>query len=73
MEHPHRALFKAVSYRIFGSGITVAVVFAVTGRLDLAGATGAADAAFKIVAYYVHERVWARIPFGRAHPPEYHI
>ena len=73
MEHPHRALFKALSYRLLGSGSTMAVVWVISGRLDLAGVSGLADAAFKLVAYYVHERVWARIPLGRGQPPEYHI
>ncbi len=73
LEHPRRALVKALSYRVMGSLVTVGVVWTVSGRLDWAGITGAADAAVKIVAYYVHERLWARIPYGRVQPPEYQI
>ena len=27
----------------------------------------------KVAAYFVHERIWDRIEFGRAKPPEYEI
>jgi uncharacterized membrane protein len=27
----------------------------------------------KIAAYFVHERIWDRIQFGRTKPPEYEI
>ncbi|MBE7560090.1 DUF2061 domain-containing protein [bacterium] len=73
MEHPRRALVKAISYRLFGSLSTVAVVYIVSGRWDWAGITGLADMIVKVIGYYVHERVWARISYGRVQTPEYHI
>ena len=33
----------------------------------------AADSVVKIVLYFLHERLWNHIPFGRPKPPEYEI
>jgi hypothetical protein len=31
------------------------------------------DVVLKIGAYFIHERLWDRIQFGRPKPPEYEI
>jgi uncharacterized membrane protein len=36
-----------------------------TGRVEIAGSIAALEIATKIVWYYLHERVWAAIPWGR--------
>ena len=73
METRKRSLMKAVSYRFFGLLVTTSVVYAFTGRLDLAGGIGLADAALKIGAFYYHERLWMRIAYGRTPAAEYEI
>jgi uncharacterized membrane protein len=57
-----RSVAKAVTYRLTGSVLTAAVVYAVTGEMAIATGAGAIDALAKTVLYYVHERVWSRIP-----------
>jgi uncharacterized membrane protein len=59
-----RSFAKAVSWRITGSIDTFIVSFFVTGRIGLAGTIAAVEAVTKIVSYYLHERVWAAIPWG---------
>ena len=73
MESKSRSLAKAVSYRFLGSSITGVIVFAITGKGALSLGAGAADMFLKIAAYFVHERIWDRIAFGRVKPPEYEI
>lgn len=73
METRARSIVKAATWRIGGLAATVAVVWIVTGRVGLAATIGVADTAVKLFAYYVHERVWARIRFGRPRSPEYEI
>jgi uncharacterized membrane protein len=68
-----RSIAKAVSYRILGSAVTGIIVFVLTGKGTLSLSAGALDIVLKIGAYFVHERVWDRIEFGRAKPPEYEI
>jgi uncharacterized membrane protein len=73
MDSNARSLAKAVSYRVMGSAGTAAVVFFFSGNMTLSLGAGAADMVVKIVLYYVHERLWNYIPFGRPKPPEYEI
>jgi len=62
-----RSLVKAISYRVLGSGATTTAAFIFTGDLALSGAVGLGDFVIKTIAYYVHERVWANIAWGRSH------
>jgi len=62
-----RSLAKAMSYRILGSGSTVLVAYFFTNDAVLSGAVGLGDLIIKTVAYYVHERIWANIAWGRSY------
>ncbi len=74
METTRRSIAKTLSWRVLATAITTAVVYLATGRLEFAVALGAADTAVKLLVYFAHERLWNRIPFGRAQPePEYFI
>jgi uncharacterized membrane protein len=68
-----RSVVKAVTWRIGGSIFTALIALAVTRQASAATAIGMADLVVKIGAFYVHERIWERISFGRAKPPEYEI
>jgi uncharacterized membrane protein len=65
IEKPHRSLVKAISWRATGTLDTIVVALIVTGRLKLAVSIGAIELFTKIFLYYVHERVWNRLSFGR--------
>ena len=43
----------------------IGVIYLTTGRLDTALFVGSADVLIKLGLYYVHERVWDNIKFGR--------
>lgn len=73
MESHSRSFAKAVSYRVLGSGATAAIVYALSGKAALSVGTGILDMVTKIGLYFLHERIWERIPFGRSKPPEYEI
>jgi uncharacterized membrane protein len=73
MDSASRSIAKAVSYRLVGSSVTGFIAYLLTGRGALFFEAGALDVALKIVAYFVHERMWDRINFGRPKPPEYEI
>jgi uncharacterized membrane protein len=73
MESRSRSIAKAVSYRLLGSSVTGLILFAVTGKGTISVIGGAADMVLKIAAYFVHERIWNHIDFGRSKPPEYEI
>lgn len=65
METRLRSLIKAVTYRILGSLVTAALVLFLTHRKGLALSAGILDSVTKVLAYFVHERLWAKIPYGR--------
>ncbi len=71
---PGRSLTKAITWRIFGSGATFLVAFVIfrqyteKGLADvLEGATVVTvfDFATKIILYYLHERLWTNIKWGK--------
>ena len=68
-----RTLLKSCSYRIVGGLVTMGVAYAATGRPSAAAMIGAFDTIVKLGVFYAHERLWLRIDFGRASPPEYQI
>ncbi|MDE2488474.1 MAG: DUF2061 domain-containing protein [Alphaproteobacteria bacterium] len=61
-----RSVVKAVSWRILGSIDTFAISFLVTGELVFAASIASVETFTKLALYYVHERAWARVPWGRA-------
>jgi uncharacterized membrane protein len=44
---------------------TFAISWLLTGRVDIAGSIAGLEIVTKIAWYYLHERVWAAIPWGR--------
>ena len=60
-----RSLAKAVSWRATGTLDTIVVSFIVTGRIKVALSIGVVELVTKTVLYYLHERVWNRLAFGK--------
>ena len=66
----YRSLLKAVSWRLTGSVDTMIISFIITGRLKWALTISGVELFTKIALYYLHERVWEKLPFGRIREPE---
>lgn len=64
---------KALSWRVFATLITFGIALAMTGELVFAASIGLADTMVKLVIYFIHERVWVRIDYGRIPPSDYQI
>jgi uncharacterized membrane protein len=60
-----RSLAKAISWRATGSLDTFVIAAVITGSLTLAGGVALSEILTKTVLYYVHERVWALIAWGK--------
>ncbi|MBM3765505.1 MAG: DUF2061 domain-containing protein [Acidobacteria bacterium] len=75
MESNTRSIAKAVSYRILGSLATAMIFLVLTGDWKMSAAAGVSDSVVKLALYFLHERMWNHISFGRekAPPPEYEI
>ncbi|MCB1044206.1 MAG: adenylyl-sulfate kinase [Acidobacteria bacterium] len=57
-----RSIFKALSWRGSATLATIALVYAITGRWDLAAGVGGIELFAKMGLYYVHERIWSKVP-----------
>jgi len=65
VESHTRSVVKSLSYRVFGSLGTSAVAWVLTRKLSISLAVGALDTVVKLCLYYLHERAWSHIPYGR--------
>lgn len=73
MDSKSRSIAKAVSYRAFGSLSTGIIFYFLSGDWKLSAGAGLADSVVKLGLYFLHERAWNHINFGRQKPPEYEI
>ena len=60
-----RSLSKAVSWRVIGGLDTFILSYIITGNAKYAISITSLEAVTKIVLYYIHERGWRLIPWGR--------
>jgi adenylylsulfate kinase len=64
-ESNSRSILKTISWRFWATVTTAALVLAFTGHLKIALAIGGIEVVLKILLYYLHERAWNKIPFGK--------
>ncbi|NBR84145.1 MAG: DUF2061 domain-containing protein [Verrucomicrobia bacterium] len=64
-EKPYRSFVKAISWRVTGTCDTILISWLITGHAKMAISIGFVELFTKIALYYVHERVWNRLDFGR--------
>lgn len=60
-----RSLAKTVSWRTVGSIDTMVITYIVTGNWKFGLAVGSVEVMSKIILYYIHERIWERIKWGK--------
>ena len=65
MESTRRSIVKAVLWQLLGVALMMLVGLAITGSLALGGAIAVINAASGVALYFVYERIWARIGWGR--------
>jgi uncharacterized membrane protein len=68
-----RSFAKAVSWRVTGTIDTVVISYLITGRAKWALGIGFIELFTKVTLYFIHERVWDRLSYGRVKPEEYAI
>jgi uncharacterized membrane protein len=60
-----RSVAKAVSWRTTGSIDTFIISFVITGSPKFAGSIALTEVVTKIMLYYLHERVWTLVSWGK--------
>lgn len=64
-DSPKRSIAKTISWRITGSSATFAISYAILGDFSVSGTIAMIQLTFNTLLYFVHERVWNRIPWGQ--------
>lgn len=60
-----RSIVKAISWRLLGTIDTFLLTWLVTGEVHIAAAIGGVEIVTKTLLYWLHERTWNRIKWGR--------
>lgn len=58
---------KGISWRALGTLDTITLSFIITGSIAHSIKIGLTEIFTKVILYYLHERLWDKIPFGRIH------
>ncbi|MDP8262173.1 MAG: DUF2061 domain-containing protein [Candidatus Ancaeobacter aquaticus] len=73
MDLPKRSLVKSLTWRIIAFATTVIAVYIYSGDIKESLIVGIGANSVKIFLYYMHERIWNKLDFGRTKEPEYQI
>jgi uncharacterized membrane protein len=60
-----RSLAKTISWRVIATFITIIIAFLFLGEITASTALGITINPVKSIAYFLHERVWDRVEWGR--------
>ncbi len=60
-----RSIVKGISWRVIATTTTIAIVYFFFDRLDLAIAAGMIETVLKVGLYWLHERTWFKVHWGR--------
>ncbi len=66
-----RTLLKTISWRTVATLTTTVLVYIFTGAFALAVTIGGLEVIAKMIFYFVHERVWDKIRYGRKEIPSF--
>ena len=65
-ESPRRSLVKTISWRLTGSASTFLISWLILGSFTIAGTIAIVQLIANTILYYVHERIWNQVGWGRS-------
>lgn len=65
IETNKRSIVKGISWRVLATTTTIAIVYFFFDRLDLAIAAGMIETVLKVGLYWLHERAWFKVLWGK--------
>jgi len=60
-----RSLVKTLTWRITGSASTFTIAYLITGSFGVSSVIAFVQMGVNTVLYWLHERAWARVSWGR--------
>ncbi|HDZ77229.1 MAG TPA: DUF2061 domain-containing protein [Candidatus Omnitrophica bacterium] len=73
MEQHKRTILKTITWRVIAVLVTMIIVYLYNKDIKESVIISLAANGIKMFLYYIHERMWNKIDFGRKKPPEYQI
>ena len=64
-ERKRRSILKAISWRLTGTLDTFIISFLITGKIKFALYISGIEVFTKVSLYFVHERMWNKVRFGK--------
>jgi uncharacterized membrane protein len=65
MNSKKRSLAKTITYRFISSAIGFLVVWVLSDNIKTGAMFSIAELVYKPLQYYIHERIWQRIKWGK--------
>lgn len=65
MDTAKRSLVKTISWRVVGSTATFGISYLISENFAVAGTIAIVQLIANTVLYFVHERLWNRVNWGR--------
>tara|TARA_B100000315_G_C14198120_1_gene416374 strand:+ start:225 stop:437 length:213 start_codon:yes stop_codon:yes gene_type:complete len=65
MDLKKRSILKTITFRIIATLTTMFLVLLFTKNYAIAGLVGLLEFISKLFIYYIHERVWCKISWGK--------
>ena len=65
IEQKRRSIVKTISWRFWATATTIALVFLFVGEVKIALSIGIIEVILKMALYFVHERFWNKLKFGK--------
>jgi adenylylsulfate kinase len=65
VEQKRRSIIKTISWRLWATITTIALVFLFVGEVKIALYIGTVEVVLKMILYFAHERIWNKIKFGK--------
>lgn len=60
----YRHTIKTITWRIIGTLDTMLLAWLISGSLVMGTQIGGIEVVTKMILYYIHEKVWYKLPFG---------
>jgi len=60
-----RSIVKTISWRVLATLTTIVLVYIFIGDVSIALSVGAIEVFLKMLVYFLHERLWDKIKFGK--------
>lgn len=65
LDQNRRSVAKAISWRVTGTIDTFLLSWLISGEVKLAGAIAGTEVLTKVFLFYLHERLWNRVKWGK--------